>query len=368
MPPGLIREEITGLAVPPGLRECATNVHAALGPDCGAEEELSGIFANALAMLCIAGSDGYFKRLGPAWTTTLGWSLEELESRPFLEFVHPDDHAATLAEMERLTAGGRTMRFENRYRCRDGSYKWLQWNANRLCPRALVFAIARDVTSDRGLEKEIIEAGDREKERLGRELHDGLCQNLAGIAALSTTLSRRLEADSELAAPEAREITRLLNETIGQARDMARGLNPVNLERIGVAAALEAFASSVEGLFGISCRFRVHPHFPILGSEKGLHLHRIAQEAVNNAITHGRGRRIEISLGFQGEKGLLSIRDDGSGIPEEVLAAPGLGMHTMDYRSRLIGGVIRIQRRARGGTIVTCLFPLPPAPPRGAAQ
>jgi PAS domain S-box-containing protein len=316
-------------------------------------------FANTLGMLCTAGCDGYFKRLSPAWSTTLGWSLKELKSKPFLEFVHPDDRAATLSAMAGLLAGRETILFENRYRCQDGSYKWLQWNANSMRPRELVFAIARDVTQSRGLQKESLEASDREKQRLGRELHDGLCQNLAGIAALSTTLSRSLEAGSDLAALKAREITKLLNKTIGQARDMARGLDPVNLERMGVAAALETFVSNVEGLFGVSCRFRCHPQFPDLGPEVGLHLYRIAQEAVNNAISHGRGSCIEINLGFRGEKGLLGIRDDGRGISDEGLKGQGLGMHAMDYRSRLIGGVVKVQPRAQGGTSVTCLFPLP---------
>lgn len=332
--------------------------------DCGAEEEMRCFFENALAMLCIAGRDGYFKRLSAAWTTTLGWSLKELQSKPFLEFVHPDDHTATRAEMEGFLDGGHTVLFENRYRCRDGSYKWLQWSATGLCLRERIFVIARDITTSRCLEKEILEASDREKERLGRELHDGLCQNLAGIAALSTTLSRRLEANSDHAAPAAREITRLLNEMIGQARDMARGLNPVSLERLGVAAALEAFASNVEGLFGISCRFHAPPRFPDPGSEVGLHLFRIAQEAVNNAITHGRARQIDVTLGPQGEKGRLSIRDDGCGITRKSLLAPGLGAHTMDYRSRLIGGALTMQRRSPGGTSVTCLFPMPPGLPK----
>jgi signal transduction histidine kinase len=140
---------------------------------------------------------------------------------------------------------------------------------------------------------------------------------------------------------------------------MARGLNPVNLERIGLAAAVEVFASNVEGLFRISCHSRCHPHFPDLGSEVGFHLYRIAQEAVNNAITHGRAKHIEINLGFRGEKGLLSIRDDGRGMPEEARTGEGLGMHTMDYRSRLVGGSLEVQALDPQGTSVTCLFPLP---------
>lgn len=323
-----------------------------------AEVNQDYFFANSLDMLCVAGFDGFFKRLNPTWTTTLGWTIEELQERAFLEFVHPDDRAATVSEMEELIRGGRTIVFENRYRCKDGSYKWLEWNATSRRDRQRIYAIARDVTSRKALEMAIVESGDREKERLGRELHDGLCQNLAGIVALSATLSRSLAADSE-PADVAREISRLLNETIDGARDMARGLNPVNLEQIGIAAALETLAANVAALFSTDCKFRCHQRFPKLAPKGEFHLYRIAQEAVNNAITHGRCSHIEISLGFRGAEGLLSIRDDGIGLPENPEKGTGTGVYTMGYRARLIGGVLLVQRHAEQGTIVTVTFSLP---------
>jgi signal transduction histidine kinase len=230
--------------------------------------------------------------------------------------------------------------------------------------RRLVYATARDVTDRKRLEREVLDIGDQEKERLGRELHDGLCQNLAGIAALSAALSRKLAAGSEPAAVEAAEITRLLNETIGQVRDLARGLNPVGLEQLGIAAALEALASNVQGLFQVSCKFQCDGPFLSLGNKIETHLYRIAQEAVNNAITHGRGKRIDISLGFGDEEGLLIIRDDGIGIPQKIPKGKGPGLHTMDYRCRLIGASVQVQRRARRGKVVTCTFRLPPDPPK----
>ena len=319
---------------------------------------MSCFFENTLEMLCIAGTDGYFKRLSPAWTSTLGWSLEELQSRPFLEFVHPADRSCEA--MDRLIDRGGSVRFENRFRCQDGSFRWLQWNATgSSCPREPICAVAHDITSERNLEQEILESSDLERARLGMELHDGLCQNLAGIAALSTTLSRRLEADSRVASVESHTITKLLNDAIAQARDMARGLNPLNLEGPGLTAALEGFASNVGALFQVSCHFRSDPQLPALDSEAGLQLYRIAQEAVNNAIAHGRAKNIEISLGLQGENGLLSIQDDGRGIPEQSQREEKFGMHTMGYRSRLISGCLQIQPRVSGGTSVTCLFPLP---------
>src|SRR5262249_8280928 len=99
-----------------------------------------------LNLLCIAGTDGYFRHLNPAWETTLGYTREELLSRPYLEFVHPDDREATISEAEHLASGRSTFSFENRYRCKDGSYRWLLWSAIVRAERGLIYAIAADVT------------------------------------------------------------------------------------------------------------------------------------------------------------------------------------------------------------------------------
>ncbi len=194
-------------------------------------------------------------------------------------------------------------------------------------------------------------------------------QTLAGIAALSSTLARKLAAGS-LADPAAAfgaagEITGLVNEAIAEARELARGLNPAGLEQGGLGAALEALAENVRSLFGVSCTFESGTSLPKLRPEVEAHLFRIAQEAVGNAVAHAQGQRIEIGLAreyanrLEVEYGLLSIRDDGVGLPEEAPDRDGLGMHTMAYRSR---ACLEVRRRARRGTAVICAFPLP-APP-----
>lgn len=324
-----------------------------------AEGELTLFFDQSLDLLCIAGFDGYFKRLNPAWTTRLGWTQQQLTRRPFLDFVHADDRQATAAEVGRLAAGATTVLFENRYRHRAGSYRWLQWNARPVPGRRRIYATARDVTRLKRLEHEVLEIVDRERERLGRELHDGLCQTLAGIAALSSTLSRRLAASSQSgASAEAAEIARLLNETIGQTRDLARGLGPVDLRAARLDEALEALALNVRQLFRVSCIVGCDRAFPRLARKVEAHLFRVAQEAVNNAVAHGRADRIEIGLRSKGRTGLLSVRDNGVGVPEETPGSDGIGLRTMAYRARLIGGSLDVRRRARHGTAVTCSFSL----------
>jgi PAS domain S-box-containing protein len=311
-------------------------------------------------MLCIAGLDGYFSRLNPAWQTTLGWKLEQLQARPFIEFVHADDRSSTLAEVGKLRRGKKTICFENRYRCRDGSFRWLQWNASVLPGSEQIYAIARDVTLQKSLEAEVVAATDREQERLGLELHDGLCQNLAGIAATSAALSLRLAARSMTESAAAAEITTLVNSATKLARDLARGFAAIHLRGIGLAAELEELSSNLEGLFHIACGLRCNRPSLRLGDAVEAHLFRIAQQGTSNAIIHGKAKRIEIGITISRRKGTLSIRDDGVGIHRETRGDEGIGLHAMAYRARLIGASLQVRPRAPRGTIVTCEFPLPP--------
>jgi signal transduction histidine kinase len=218
-----------------------------------------------------------------------------------------------------------------------------------------------DVTRQKQLEREILEVADWEKERLGRELHDGLCQTLAGVAALSMTLSRTLPESSKSSA-DAAEISQLINEAIGDARDMARGLGPIGIGEVGLEGVLEELSVSIRHQFQIDCSFEYAVPSLSLCEGSGAHLYRIVQEAVNNAIVHGRANRIEIGLGLKGEEGLLSIRDNGAGLHDEEPDGGGAGRHTMAYRSRLIGGSLELRRRSLRGTAVICTFPLCPRP------
>jgi two-component system, sensor histidine kinase and response regulator len=137
-----------------------------------AEETFGRFFTLSIDMLCIAGFDGYFKRLNPAWERVLGYTIEELTARPFLDFVHPDDRAATLAESAKIAKGGRAVSFENRYRAKDGSYRWLLWNATPHEEQELIYATARDITERKKLREEAEAANQAKSEFLARMSHE----------------------------------------------------------------------------------------------------------------------------------------------------------------------------------------------------
>jgi DNA-binding NarL/FixJ family response regulator len=209
------------------------------------------------------------------------------------------------------------------------------------------------------LEREVLAIADHERQRLGQDLHDGLCQSLAGIAALAAVLVGSLAANAEPdLAVSAAEIVRLLNETIGEARELAHGLSPIGLSGAGLTDALETLAHNVCRAHGAYCGFVEDGCSPELHQETTTHLLRIAQEAVRNAITHGQAHEIEIRLTCAADSGSLSIRDNGTGLPEQYSSPGGIGLHTMNYRARAIGGSLTVAAQPGRGVIVTCAFPL----------
>jgi PAS domain S-box-containing protein len=137
------------------LRRSVSDLSGAIRDRRLRENEVDQLFTLSLDMLCIAGFDGYFKRLNPAWEKTLGRPAAELLSKPYFEFIHPDDLAATLAEAKTIDQGGQSMSFENRFRCADGSYKWLLWNATPSAGQELIFAVARDITARKQAERRL---------------------------------------------------------------------------------------------------------------------------------------------------------------------------------------------------------------------
>lgn len=125
-------------------------------------------FDLSIDMLCVLGFNGYFKRLNPAWERTLGYTIAELTSRPFIEFVHPDDRARTLDQNGSVRGGGQALSFENRYLCKDGSFRWLRWNATPDAAQQVIYSVARDVTT--------VKQAEAERERLIAELQLALAE------------------------------------------------------------------------------------------------------------------------------------------------------------------------------------------------
>lgn len=221
--------------------------------------------------------------------------------------------------------------------------------------RRMFTGVVRDITDRRRLQREILEAGTEEQRRIGQDLHDGLCQHLTGIAFATEVLAQKLVGRVAPEASGLKKVADLVDQAITQARDLARGLQPVTLEAGGLAAALELLADKIESMFHISCLFVCDGPCLVHDNTVATHLYRIAQEAASNAVKHGKAHTVVMDLAVSSSELRLSIKDDGIGLGSARTDGRGIGLQTMDYRSRMIGGVLTVRPGERGGTTVTCV-------------
>ena len=220
----------------------------------------------------------------------------------------------------------------------------------------LVTAAMREIADRKRLEQAVLAVSEREQRRMGEDLHDGLCQQLAGIECMTRVLERKLTAK---AAPEAATVTKvanLLRDSIGDARRLAQGLYPVKLEANGLMSALEELADDIHSLFKVSCRFECDGSVLVEDAVAATNLFRIAQEAVSNAIKHGQARHIVISLSHTRSRIALTVRNDGAAFPAQM-DGQGMGLRIMNHRAALIGAALTIKRDGKTGAIVTCSLP-----------
>jgi signal transduction histidine kinase len=221
------------------------------------------------------------------------------------------------------------------------------------------------ITRARNLEQEIVRAGEREQMRIGQELHDGVCQNLAAIDCATACLREELEAGGLPQAAIAGKIQKYLKETIVEARNLARGIFPVQVESDGIVSALRDLATKANFVREGSVQFHASEDIRVGDSQVALHLYRIAQEAMSNAARHANSSRIALGISQKGRELTLTISDDGEGFTEDGNASEGIGLRTMRYRAQLIGASIAIRSGPERGTVVECVLNLPSAEPAG---
>jgi len=233
--------------------------------------------------------------------------------------------------------------------------------------RWLLFSIIHDISERKRLEKQILDIGEAERQRIGQDLHDSLGGMLTGVALLSKALAQRLAATANTEAAVAEEVVRCLNESISQTRAIARGLFPAEIKQVGLAAVLAEFATETSARSGVSCCFRADKRALIRDASVARHVFRIVQEAVNNAIRHSEASHITIRLARTSGQIRLEIRDNGKGLPDRQAIGSGLGLRTMKYRADLIGAHFALKSANGRGTVVSCLLPASSHSPRRSA-
>jgi two-component system CheB/CheR fusion protein len=226
-----------------------------------------------------------------------------------------------------------------------------------------IFGTVTDVSELRTLQGQVLESAEKERRRIGRDMHDVLGQNLTGAAMLSEALEKSLAAATPSEAPKAAQITKLLYEATGDVRQFTKGLCPVDATPEGLMKALGELASGASGLFGISCRFRSAGQVFVQDASVAEHLYRIAQEAITNAVKHGGAKNVTMDLRSGDGFLTLSVKDDGRGFPEDATEGAGLGLRIMRDRTSMMHGILDTRNSPDGGVVVSCRVPDVPGGP-----
>ncbi len=207
----------------------------------------------------------------------------------------------------------------------------------------------------RQLEKDIVSVSEHEQQRIGQDLHDGICQQLAAIGCAARVLAEDLQAQGVQAAHDASLIEGSLQQVVMEARNLARGIFPVHVDRSGLAAALADLGKMMSRLTGIPIVVNDCVDVPLDAPEVSMHLYRIAQEAVANAVKHSNATEIHVAMKLEDEMLELRVEDNGKGMPPTSRTrSEGMGLRTMHYRAQALKAVLAIDPRPQGGTLVSC--------------
>lgn len=322
------------------------------------EQELTDLFEEASVGLLLTSCDGLMLRTNPALLVTLECKPEDCVGHSLAEF-HPDQ--ITLKDLLKRLSRRETLRnFETSLRSSGGRLKEVLVDASAFWVNGKVAHVRwfiRDITRRKQLEREVLSTTERERRSFSRELHDSLGQQLSGIAYLSNVVRDRLGAQGLPEAAEVARISKLLKQAIEETHRVSRGLSPIRPEPEGLSSALNELAAHTSSVFGMTCRFHCPKTVMVSDNESATHLYRIAQEAVNNAIRHGRARRVTIRLNHARSQLHLTIVDNGKGINPLSPKRTGLGLRVMHYRAGLLQGTLLVQRRRTIGTAVRCVVP-----------
>ena len=324
------------------------------------KERYQDLFENANDMVYTHDLSGRMTSINVAGERLLGRKRDTVTQCSLLDFIAEEQRLPASQWLEHIVDGTAPATVEWDFVTSTGGQVRLEISTRiieREGRRVEVEGIARDVTEQRRLQKEILEISTREQRRIGHDLHDGVCQQLAGIGFLSDILADKLHQQNRPEAAQADTISELVNQANKHTRSVARGLFPIRLEENGLVSALEELADNADALFNTPCRFLCDVPIVIHDHSVAHHLYYIAQEAIVNAVKHGQARSIEVQLVAADDGGyVLAVRNDGVRFMPPPAQGRGMGIRIMKYRARMIGASLEIRSRPGAGAEVLCRF------------
>lgn len=324
-------------------------------------DQFMAIFEHAVDAIIIINRMGHIKRFNRAAQRIFGYSNEDVLNKN-VSTLMPDSYARNHDSYIRnyLTTGKRKIigiGREVQGLRKNGEVFPMELAVSEFESEGQHFfaGIVRDISERRRLENEILRTSERERRRVGQDLHDGLGQMLTGIGLISGNLTRRLMEENHDLADEMSEITELMREADRLSRNIARGLVPVEMAGEGMNAALSQLCENAQRLFSIECTYSSSGETELSDAGAATNLYRIAQECVSNAVKHGRASQVDVQLVRTQDGDLqLTVSDNGVGFPEELSVDRGMGVDIMHHRARVINAQLSITDGEEGGTVITC--------------
>jgi PAS domain S-box-containing protein len=365
------------------------------------EAELEEIVTQTPFMLTRCTRDLRYRYVSRAYAEMLGYKPEQLAGKPIVKFIGTEGLKTILPYVKKVLDGDQ-VEYEMEVPFKGVGPHWLQcaytpdrdsdgnvvgWFASlidvglrkkaevvlqrskellesRVRARTIELDQANkklesEIARRKGLEGEILAVSDREQQRLGQELHDGLCQHLTAVAFMTRSIALRLRDHRVVDADDIEKVAELVNNAAVDTRNLSRALHRMDVDAAGLVIALQDLVD--REIWRTPCRLEVKPSFQISDDAAATHLYRIAREAVINANKHAQARQIVVRLERVRREMVLRVIDDGIGFPKDLRPQQGLGFHIMNYRAQLMGGRLEVDSPQTGGTRLSCYVPVHPA-------
>lgn len=317
------------------------------------------------AFIVVLDLAGRFVHANASFSDTMGYNQKQVIGKTPWEIGLMDAAETALSKerFARLLRGEKNPPTDSRLRTKDGEWRSVELRSIATCkPDGTLDRIVvtgTDMTERNRLQQEVLRVVEQEQARVGHDLHDGVGQTMTGIVSLLEALEADLDGEPR---QQAQRIHELLRQSVSEVRRMSHGLSPTSVKYRGLVGALQLLAETVRTNFRTPCQCEVDASIAIQNNDIEAHLFRIAQEAVNNALRHGKPSEVKLSLQHVSQTECeLRIEDDGAGLKKTKSGQHnGIGVRVMDYRANLIGARLTIKTKPRRGVIVTCRFPYEP--------
>ncbi|MBN8417931.1 MAG: PAS domain S-box protein [Verrucomicrobia bacterium] len=320
------------------------------------------LVSHTSAFIVVLDLEGRFVHANTAFSETMGYSKKQVIGKTPWEIGLMDavESARSQERFARLLRGEKNPPSDSRLRTKDGEWRSVELRSTATCKPDgsldRIVVTGTDMTERNRLQQEVLRVVEQEQARVGHDLHDGVGQTMTGIVSLLEALESDLQGEPR---EQAQRIHELLRQSVSEVRRMSHGLSPTSVKYRGLVGALQLLAETVRTNFRTPCLCEVDASIAIRSNDIEAHLFRIAQEAVNNALRHGKPSKVILSLQHVSPTECeLRIEDDGAGLKKTKSAQHnGIGIRVMDYRANLIGARLTMKAKPRRGVIVSCRFP-----------